>query len=62
MQEHKSKLLESLHVFEELGAWIQNSENKDHNYKYWLITINYGKSQFKALIDWCEESIEALRS
>lgn len=62
IQEHRSKLKESLHVFEKLEEWLQSSEAKDHNYKYWMITINYGKSQFKSLIDWCEDSIEVLNS
>lgn len=62
IREHKSKLEGSLHIFEELENWLRNEQSEDQNYKYWLITINYGKSQFRSLIHWCDESIEILKS
>ncbi|WP_179031208.1 PadR family transcriptional regulator [Paenibacillus kribbensis] len=62
IQEHKEKLMESLHIFEELERWLINVEHKDHNHKYWMITMSYGKSQFSSLISWCDESIKVLSS
>ena len=62
IEEHKRKLEESLKVFEELETWLQNTEKKDNNFKYWMITIQYGKSQFSSLISWCENSIQTLKN
>ncbi|MGG4142680.1 PadR family transcriptional regulator [Paenibacillus algorifonticola] len=60
IQDHKRELAESLRVFEDLEAWLRNAEVEDQNYTYWLITINYGKSHFKSLISWCDDSIKML--
>lgn len=62
IQEHKRELMENLRVFEELETWLRNAESKDHNFNYWIITINYGKSQFNSLISWCDDSINILSS
>jgi DNA-binding PadR family transcriptional regulator len=62
IREHKGKLEEALQMFQELEAWLRNDEPKDRNFKYWLITINYGKSQFRSLISWCDESIKELEA
>lgn len=62
IEAYQLKLEESLKVFEELEKWLLNMEHKDNNYKYWMITNQYGKNHFTSLINWCENSIVMLRS
>ncbi|MCY8663628.1 hypothetical protein MOE03_14205 [Bacillus haynesii] len=61
IRDHKRKLEEALHVFEVLEKWLRTEERENPNFKYWLLTINYGKSQFRSLIKWCDESIKEIR-
>lgn len=62
IESYQRKLEESLRVFEELEKWLLHLENKDVNYKYWMITNQYGKKHFMSLIEWCEESVRMLRA
>lgn len=62
IEAYQRKLEENLKVFEELEKWLLNMEHKDNNYKYWMITNQYGKNHFTSLIQWCKDSIIILKS
>ncbi|AOZ93909.1 PadR family transcriptional regulator [Paenibacillus crassostreae] len=62
IDEFKNTMQEKLQVFITLEESLRNCHSQDNNLKYWLLTTNYGKIQVKALIQWCEESIEELKS
>ncbi|MFC5469096.1 PadR family transcriptional regulator [Cohnella suwonensis] len=62
IEEHRRKSEESLRVFEELEKWLLNLETRDNNFKYWMITVQYGKNHFSSLINWCENSIQTLKN
>ncbi|CAM3405181.1 PadR family transcriptional regulator [Marinicrinis lubricantis] len=56
----KEQLQDQLFVLETMEDEIRSCHPDDPNLTYWLITINYGKLQSKALIEWCEDSIQLL--
>lgn len=55
--DYKSNLVEMLHVFDGIEQSIRECHPQDPSLKYWLITINYGKMQINAMVQWCEESL-----
>lgn len=54
---HESLLRKRLDTYEAIETMIRSREAQSPDAIYWLMTLDYGKSQTRALIDWCERTV-----
>ncbi len=62
VEEYRQLHQQLLDKYETIEQWLQ-TEHADHQgLPYWLMTISYGQHVSRALLDWCDETLERLKS
>jgi PadR family transcriptional regulator AphA len=51
-----------LKKYKGIEQWVKETEADEPGLPYWLMTVSYGKHVSRALVEWCEETLAALRS
>jgi DNA-binding PadR family transcriptional regulator len=51
-----------LHKYEGIEQWLKEAESGHPGLPYWLMTVSYGKHISRALTDWSDETLAALRA
>jgi DNA-binding PadR family transcriptional regulator len=46
--------------YEATEAWLRTAHAEHPGLPYWLMTLRYGQRNSRALLEWCEESMDAL--
>ncbi|WP_290753229.1 hypothetical protein [Exiguobacterium sp. UBA3968] len=59
MQEHARLLEERLETYQAIDAMIRSYPDSN-DAVYWLLTLDYGIRKTRALLDWCDASLEAI--
>ncbi len=61
IRHHERLLRERLDTYEAIETMIQANDPDSPDAVYWLLTLDYGKRQTHALIDWCEAAVCTLK-
>lgn len=61
IRHHERLLRERLDTYEAIETTIQANDPDSPDAVYWLLTLDYGKRQTYALIDWCEAAVCTLK-
>lgn len=59
IQEHARLLEERLETYQAIDAMIRSYPDSN-DAVYWLLTLDYGIRKTRALLDWCDASLETL--
>lgn len=57
---HEKLLRERLETYEAIETMIRSSDVESPDARYWLLTLDYGKRQTVALIEWCGCAIRTI--
>ncbi|KDN58373.1 MULTISPECIES: PadR family transcriptional regulator [Exiguobacterium] len=57
---HEALLRGRLETYEAIETMIRSSETQSPDAMYWLMTLDYGKTQTRALIEWCERTVRMI--
>lgn len=60
IRHHEKLLSERLKTYEAIEMMIRSSDAESPDALYWLLTLDYGKRQTVALIEWCERAIRTI--
>lgn len=58
---HERLLRERLETYKAIETMIQASDSHSPDAVYWLLTLDYGKRQTNALMEWCEAAVITLK-
>ncbi len=61
LEEQRRDQLEALERYSQIRLELEASASGQPDLPYWLMTLRYGESEARALIDWCDETLSTLR-
>jgi PadR family transcriptional regulator AphA len=63
-QEHvrhfRQRQQDFLRTYRQVERWLHAEHERHPDLPFWLMTLNYGMHQARALRDWCDETVAAL--
>lgn len=60
IRHHKKLLHERLMTYESIETMIRSNDSDSPDALYWLLTLDYGKRQTAALLEWCDAAMDRI--
>ena len=61
VEEFRTRQEASLRQYSEIEHWLRRGQTRHPGLPYWLITLDYGRRQAQALLDWSEFTLLTLQ-
>lgn len=62
VEEYQQFHQQLLGKYETIEQWLKTEHANHQGLPYWLMTVSYGQHVSRALLDWCDETLERLKS
>lgn len=62
VEDHRRQQLDRIARYEAIGEAVRAEHAGHPDLPYWLMTVRYGVREARAVVEWCDETLEELRA